>query len=206
MAVSEMQAVRTLPSNRNKTTATRMPPSTSECFIFRSAFSMNVAGRCRRGYSLTPSFRRPASFRPAPLPRAMVTSMVFAPYWLAMVISTPGRPLMSESPNFGSPRLRPRATSLSRTLWPLTWATTTSPSTSGVSAWPSVWMMMRWLHVLDKTGAHHAGRNTRGARTSEMRQSVGQQPLGLHLDLELPHFAAEDDALAPRPARRAVAA
>ena len=49
MAVSEMHAVRTLPSNRNSTTATRMPPSASECFMLRSAFSMNVAGRCRRG-------------------------------------------------------------------------------------------------------------------------------------------------------------
>ena len=49
IATSEMHAVRTLPSKRNNTTATKMPPRASECFMFRSAASMNVAGRCRRG-------------------------------------------------------------------------------------------------------------------------------------------------------------
>jgi hypothetical protein len=48
MAMSEMQAVRTLPSNRKSTTATRMPPRASECFMFASAVSMKVAGRCSR--------------------------------------------------------------------------------------------------------------------------------------------------------------
>ena len=31
-----------------------------------------------------------------------MTSIVFAPYWLAIVSRTPGRPMMSASPNFGS--------------------------------------------------------------------------------------------------------
>ena len=33
---------------------------------------------------------------------ASVTSIVFAPYWLAMAMKTPGWPWMSASPNFGS--------------------------------------------------------------------------------------------------------
>src|ERR1043166_8678499 len=49
MAVNEIQAVLTLPSRKNRTTATRNAPSARECFMLRRAVSINVAGRCKRG-------------------------------------------------------------------------------------------------------------------------------------------------------------
>ena len=59
--------------------------------------------------------------------------IVFAPYWLDIVINTPQRPWMSVSPNFGSSPSTTRATSLSRTLNPSLCVSTTSPSCSAVT-------------------------------------------------------------------------
>ena len=138
IAVSEIAAVRALPSKRNSTTATNTPPSASECFMFRNAASMNDAGRCSRGKTVMPCFSNTGFSSASAASSDFVTSIVFAPYWLDIVINTPGFPMMTVSPNFGSAPSITRATSLSRTLKPFVCVTTTSPICSGVSDCPSV--------------------------------------------------------------------
>jgi hypothetical protein len=146
IAVSEMKAVRKCPRNNSNTTATSAAPTSSECSMLWTAASMNVAGRCSRGKSWMPS-RANTGFRSASAcSSATVTSMVLAPYWLAIVTRTPGRPMMSESPNFGSPPSATVATSRSRTGTPFVPVVTTmAPNASAVSVWPSVWSTTRWF-------------------------------------------------------------
>ena len=122
---------------------------------------------------------------------AWVTVRVFAPYWLLIVTSTPGSPMMSVSPNFGSAASCTRATSRIRTTGaPL--RTTTSPRSSGVNICPSDWMTTRWPGVSMKPGAAHARRGLGRLEDLGQRQVERGQPLGQHLHLELLDFAAED--------------
>ncbi len=118
-----------------------------------------------------PSFSNTGFSSPSAASRALVTSIVLAPYWLDMVISTPQRPMITVSPNFGSAPSTTRATSLSRTLKPLVWATTTSPRISGVSAWPSVWSVMRWLRVSMKPAPITPVETRAAASTSDSARS-----------------------------------
>ena len=95
-----------------------------------------------------PCWARTGSISPSAASSPRVTSRVFVPYWLDIVMSTPGLPWMIVSPNFGSAPSLTVAKSLSRTLWPLVEVTTTTfPRISGVSDWPSVSMTTRWFAV-----------------------------------------------------------
>ncbi len=147
---NEMNAVRRSRRKRNSTIPTKIAPSTSECSTLCSACSMKVAGRCSRGKSVMPSDSNTGPSSPSARSTASVASIVFAPNWLAAVSSTPGSPMISASPNFGSAESATTATSRKRTLTPSCWPTTTAPISAGVSDWPSVCTSSRCVGVSTK--------------------------------------------------------
>ena len=93
---------------------------------------MKLAGRWRPGWYWIPCASKTDAISSSASSSAPVTSMVFAPYWLDIVRSTPGRPWISASPTFGADPSTTCATSLSRTIGPFWPATTTSPSCAAV--------------------------------------------------------------------------
>jgi hypothetical protein len=104
MAVSEMNAVRTWPRNRNSTTATSTAPEPQRAQAMLVSAVLDEVRRPVQPVEQLDAFAppAPAAAPPARPRRRRVTSSVFAPYWLDIVSSTPGCPCTNASPNFGS--------------------------------------------------------------------------------------------------------
>ncbi len=75
------------------------------------------------------------------------TTLVLAPSWAEITITTPGSPFTPPSPTRGAAPSATRPRSPSRSTAPSFSRTTARASAAGARSWPSVRTTMRWLGV-----------------------------------------------------------
>ena len=147
MARHEIAAVRMSKRNRNSTTMTKTPPSSSASRTLRVATSMKVAGRNSVASSSMPCAASTGRSVASVSSTRFVTSCVLVPNCAEMTKTTPGRPMIVAPPIAGSGASAIVATSDRTTLAAPLVVTTVRPTSAAVTACPSLRKMMRWFGV-----------------------------------------------------------
>ncbi len=135
MLTKETSTVLRSRMNRYSTRPISTAPMIRSSLMPPSAASMKLAGRCSAGLMVTPWASSAGLSSAIAASTARVVSQVLAPYWLDMLISTPGVPMIRASPMSGAGASTTSATSPMRTIEP-----------SVVGIWPRAtsWALRAW--------------------------------------------------------------
>ena len=152
-----------------------------------SARSMKVAGRCIAGYTVMPSAVSRGTRSASAVSSARVTSIVFAPNWLEIVISTPSRPCTRRRPRAAPLRSRLLARSPIVSGTPLRTVTTAAANTAGSGAGTGDSTSTRCARDVDEARAAQRERRARGLGKVAEREPVGLELREVRRDLQLAH-------------------